>query len=119
MKNRKPPPNGPVLVLAPLKPVADAQPNRVEEERTFAAHYLRLADTVLRDRRSRKQQAQSGTGAAMDEVAKYDPLTFACVACSQEFSAADKMLDQLGNEVSEHISREHPEPHSRPQRQAA
>lgn len=52
------------------------------------------------------------------KVIKYEPLTFACVGCDQQFSAADKTLDQLAQEVSEHISREHPRQHPRAQQRA-
>lgn len=113
MKSRKPPPKAQVLVLAPLKPVASLKPSLAEEEQAFTAHYLRLADTALKEGASTKVQTISALGGAMDQtkvkVTKYDPLTFACIVCDRQFLAADKDLARLSREVTEHILREHPE----------
>lgn len=114
MKGRnKPPPKAQVLVLAPLKPAASPKPNLADEEHSFTAHYLRLADTALKDGASTKVQAISALGGAMDQtkvkVTKYDPLTFACIVCDRQFLAGDKDLAQLSREVTEHILRDHPE----------
>jgi hypothetical protein len=39
-------------------------------------------------------------------VAKYEPLTFQCVHCDQQFAA---LLERLGADVSGHLNRNHPE----------
>jgi hypothetical protein len=42
-------------------------------------------------------------------VAKYQPLTFQCVHCDQQFVASGNSLEQVGADVSEHINKNHPE----------
>lgn len=52
-------------------------------------------------------------------VVKYDPLTFQCAHCDQQFAACDS-LESLGADVTSHISKSHPHLlHSGPQHRAA
>lgn len=41
-------------------------------------------------------------------VVKYEPLTFQCVHCDQQFAACDS-LESLGADVSSHITENHPQ----------
>ena len=41
-------------------------------------------------------------------VVKYEPLTFQCVHCDQQFAACDS-LETLGADVSSHIHENHPQ----------
>jgi len=41
-------------------------------------------------------------------VVKYEPLTFQCVHCDQQFAACDS-LESLGADVSSHINKNHPQ----------
>ena len=43
------------------------------------------------------------------KVAKYEPLTFQCVHCDQEFAVSDNSLEKLGADVSDHLTKNHPE----------
>jgi|GEM_PF-5779327 hypothetical protein len=43
------------------------------------------------------------------KLAKYDPLTFQCVHCEQQFAISDNSLEKLGAEVSDHLTNNHPE----------
>ena len=43
------------------------------------------------------------------KLAKYEPLTFQCVRCEQQFNASGKSIEQVAGEVSDHITREHPD----------
>jgi len=43
------------------------------------------------------------------KLAKYDPLTFQCVHCDQQFAVSDNSLEKLGAEVSDHLTKNHPE----------
>ncbi|HSB75952.1 MAG TPA: hypothetical protein VLC12_09895 [Terriglobales bacterium] len=42
-------------------------------------------------------------------VAKYEPLTFQCVHCEQQFAVLGDSLEALGADVSDHLNRIHPE----------
>ena len=42
------------------------------------------------------------------KVVKYEPLTFQCVHCDQQFAACDS-LESLGADVSSHINENHPQ----------
>jgi translation elongation factor EF-Ts len=42
-------------------------------------------------------------------VAKYQPFTFECIRCQQQFVASGKALKQMGTEVANHIKEKHPE----------
>jgi len=57
--------------------------------------------------------ANPDRGADMNQdklkVAKYDPLTFECLSCDQQFNASGKSVEQVADEVSAHISQKHPE----------
>lgn len=41
-------------------------------------------------------------------VVKYEPLTFQCVHCDQQFAACES-LESLGQDVSSHINKNHPQ----------
>ncbi len=41
-------------------------------------------------------------------VVKYEPLTFQCVYCDQQFAASDS-LETLGADVCSHIHENHPQ----------
>jgi len=43
------------------------------------------------------------------KLAKYDPFTFQCVHCEQQFAISDNSLEKLGAEVSDHLTNNHPE----------
>lgn len=54
------------------------------------------------------------------KLAKYEPLTFQCVHCDQQFAVLGDSLERLGADVSQHINKNHPELlHSEPQRKVA
>lgn len=41
-------------------------------------------------------------------VVKYEPLTFQCLHCDQQFAACDS-LESLGADVTSHINKNHPQ----------
>lgn len=43
------------------------------------------------------------------KLAKYEPLTFQCVHCDQQFSVSENSLEKLGADVSDHLTKNHPE----------
>lgn len=43
------------------------------------------------------------------KLAKYEPLTFQCVHCDQQFTVSENSLEKLGADVSAHLTRNHPE----------
>jgi hypothetical protein len=42
-------------------------------------------------------------------VTRYEPLTFECTRCCQQFMASGKSLKQMGAEVANHIKERDPE----------
>ncbi len=54
------------------------------------------------------------------KLAKYEPLTFQCIHCEQQFAVIGDSLEKLGADVSEHLKKNHPERlRSEPQARAA
>lgn len=51
-------------------------------------------------------------------IAKYEPLTFACIMCDEQFNASGKSLAQVAEEIAEHFSKNHPLEHSAQQETA-
>ena len=43
------------------------------------------------------------------KLAKYEPLTFQCVHCDQQFAISDNSLEKLGADVSDHLVKNHPD----------
>lgn len=53
-------------------------------------------------------------------IVKCEPLTFECTTCNHQFDTSGKSLQQIDDEVSEHIRGNHPELlHSEPPEKAA
>ena len=53
------------------------------------------------------------------KIVKYEPLTFACTKCDQQFNASGEPLAQIAAEIADHISRNHPKDQSQAPRQSA
>lgn len=81
--------------------------------------YLRWADQALQAHKQGKVVNMGAPASRRDcevnvnetkpKVAKYQPLTFQCIRCDQQFKASGKSLAQVAEELSDHIRREHPD----------
>ena len=105
--------------LTPPRNAQEVQAHVTEEGVVDFERYLRWADKAM-------ETGRPGTGVKIDgvlanpdrgadmnqdklKVAKYDPLTFECLSCDQQFNASGKSVEQVADEVSAHISQKHPE----------
>jgi len=108
-----------VELTPPTQDPADVQAHVTQENIADFERYLLWADKAMHPE---KRGAEVTPGAAppnrdleahMDnenlKLAKYEPLTFQCVRCEQQFNASGKSIEQVAGEVSDHITREHPD----------
>jgi len=108
-----------VELTPPTQDPADVQAHVTQENVADFERYLLWADKAMHPENRGAEVTPGATPldrhleADMDnenlKLAKYEPLTFQCVRCEQQFNASGKSIEQVAGEVSGHISREHPD----------
>src|SRR5437868_5255190 len=107
--------NAHVELRPPSQYPADVQAHVSQESALDFERYLRWADKAMETHTVNidSVEAVSNRDWEVDtndnlKVARYEPLTFQCIRCDQQFAASGKSLQEVADEVSDHIARKHP-----------